>query len=44
VLRSAGTWYVKFISMTRSSEKGVDYVSQWATLTFAVAPRTRKVR
>ena len=36
VLRSAGTWYVKFISMTRSSEKGVDYVSQWATLTFAV--------
>ena len=31
-----GTWYVKFIEMTRSSERGVDYSSQWATLTFAV--------
>jgi uncharacterized protein DUF4198 len=40
VLGSTGTWYVKFIEMTRSSERGVDYVSQWATLTFAV-PRGR---
>jgi uncharacterized protein DUF4198 len=36
VLRAAGTWYVKFISMTRVTEPQVDYVSQWATLTFAV--------
>ena len=36
VLRTPGTWYVKFISMTRVTEPQVDYVSQWATLTFAV--------
>lgn len=39
VLRAPGTWYVKFISMTRASESGLDYVSQWATLTFAIFPR-----
>jgi len=39
VLRAAGTWYVKFISMTRVTEPQVDYVSQWATLTFAVLRR-----
>jgi len=42
-LSAPGTWYVKFISMTRSNEPGIDYVSQWATLTFAVFPSTRKV-
>ena len=36
VLRARGTWYVKFISMTRVSEPKLDYISQWATLTFAV--------
>lgn len=36
-LSSAGTWYIKFISMTRATEPGIDYVSHWATLTFAVA-------
>jgi len=35
-LRAPGTWYVKFISMTRVSEPKLDYISQWATLTFAV--------
>jgi hypothetical protein len=34
----AGVWYVKFIRMTRTGQPGVDYISQWATLTFAVAP------
>jgi uncharacterized GH25 family protein len=32
----AGTWYVKFIHMSKAREPGLDYVSQWATLTFAV--------
>lgn len=41
-LRPAGTWYLKFIRMTRSNEAGIDYVSQWATLTFAVAPSPGK--
>jgi len=36
VLRARGTWYVKFISMKRVTEPRLDYVSQWATLTFAV--------
>ncbi len=35
-LRARGTWYVKFISMTRVAEPKLDYISQWATLTFAV--------
>ncbi len=35
-LTSTGTWYVKFIHMTRATESGLDYLSQWATLTFAV--------
>ena len=34
----AGVWYVKFIRMTRSTRPGIDYISQWATLTFAVTP------
>jgi len=28
---------VKFIRMTRTGQPGIDYISQWATLTFAVA-------
>ncbi len=35
VLRSTGTWYAKFIHMTPGSG-GADYVSEWATLTWAV--------
>lgn len=41
-LSSAGTWYVKFISMTRVSEPKLDYVSQWATITFAILRTARK--
>ena len=35
-LRSAGVWYVKFISMVRVTGDTVDYESKWATLTFEV--------
>ncbi len=38
----AGVWYVKFIRMTRTGTPGIDYISQWATLTFAVAPSSGK--
>lgn len=34
---SPGTWYVKFIHMSRAREPGLAYISQWATLTFAIA-------
>ena len=33
-LDQPGRWYVKFISMVRESEPGLDYQSKWATLTF----------
>lgn len=33
-LRVRGTWYVKFINMTRVQRDTVDYESKWATLTF----------
>ncbi|MGQ0702234.1 MAG: DUF4198 domain-containing protein [Gemmatimonadales bacterium] len=33
-LTASGRWYVKFISMRRSSEPGLTHESQWATLTF----------
>ncbi|MBT8187674.1 MAG: DUF4198 domain-containing protein [Croceitalea sp.] len=32
----AGNWYVATIHMEKSSEMGVDYESNWATLTFGV--------
>jgi uncharacterized GH25 family protein len=36
-LGGAGTWYLKFISMTRlSGDSEADYESKWASLTFAV--------
>ena len=36
-LSPAGTWYVKFINMTRlSGDREADYESKWASLTFAV--------
>ena len=31
-----GPWYVRLIHMVESAEKGVDYESNWATLTFEV--------
>ena len=35
-LTKAGQWYVRLIHMVKSDEKGVDYESNWATLTFGV--------
>ena len=35
-LESAGRWYIKFIHMAKTDEEGVDYESNWATLTFQV--------
>lgn len=36
-LRSAGTWYVKFIHMARlTSDPAADYESKWATVSFQV--------
>jgi uncharacterized GH25 family protein len=35
-LSSAGTWYVKFIHMSRVSADTVDYESKWASLTFEI--------
>lgn len=32
----AGKWYVKFIHMAETDEEGVDYESNWATISFAV--------
>jgi len=43
VITAPGTWFVKFIHMARVNEAGVDYVSQWATLTFAVSGARGKV-
>jgi uncharacterized GH25 family protein len=38
-LSASGTWFVKFISMTHVPGAKPDYVSQWATVTFAVPRR-----
>jgi uncharacterized GH25 family protein len=35
-LSEAGDWYVRTIIMEKATEAGVDYESNWATLTFAV--------
>ncbi len=35
-LESAGRWYVKFIHMAKTDEEGVDYESNWATLSLQV--------
>lgn len=36
-LRTRGTWYVKFINMTKiAGDPAADYESKWATLTFQV--------
>jgi uncharacterized GH25 family protein len=39
---ATGTWYVKFIHMSKAQVPGLDYVSQWATLTFAVGGRLER--
>jgi hypothetical protein len=36
VLGTPGKWYVKFIHMEPATDRGVDYESKWATLTFEV--------
>ena len=35
-LSVAGRWYIRIIHMEESAEEGMDYESNWATLTFAV--------
>ena len=35
-LSTPGTWYIKFINMTRVKSDSVDYESKWATITFQV--------
>ena len=35
-LDAPGRWYVKFVHMTRATERGLDYESKWATLTFEI--------
>ena len=35
-LDQAGMWYVATIDMVESEEENIDYVSNWATLTFEV--------
>ena len=35
-LSTPGTWYIKFINMTRLRGDSVDYESKWASLTFQV--------
>lgn len=35
-LSTPGTWYIKFINMTRVQGDSVDYESKWASLTFQV--------
>ena len=35
-LSAPGTWYVKFINMTKVAHDTVDYESKWATLTFQI--------
>jgi len=35
-LTNAGKWYVKFIHMVETVEEGVNYESNWATISFAV--------
>jgi uncharacterized GH25 family protein len=35
-LTHVGTWYVKFIHMTRMQRDTVDYESRWASLTFSI--------
>jgi len=35
-IEAPGRWYIKFINMEKTNAEGVDYESQWATLSFEV--------
>ena len=35
-LSEKGKWFIKFIQMQKSTEKGFDYESKWTTLTFEI--------
>lgn len=35
-LKESGRWYIRLINMVKSDEKGTDYESNWATLTFEI--------
>ncbi len=35
-LDAAGTWYIRFINMTKSDDPEIDYRSKWATITFEI--------
>jgi hypothetical protein len=35
-LSAAGRWYIRTIHMVPTDEEGVDYVSEWATVTFEI--------
>ncbi|MFH1965058.1 MAG: DUF4198 domain-containing protein [Acidobacteriota bacterium] len=39
MLSGTGRWYVRFINMIEINEPGIDYESNWATLTFEVRGR-----
>jgi len=36
VIEQTGTWFLSTIHMTASTEEGLDYESNWATITFAI--------
>jgi uncharacterized GH25 family protein len=35
-LSAAGRWYIRTIHMLPTDEEGVDYISEWATVTFEI--------
>ncbi|MDZ7359846.1 MAG: DUF4198 domain-containing protein [candidate division KSB1 bacterium] len=41
-LGKAGKWYIRLIHMVPSDKEGVDYESNWATLTFEIKAAARK--
>jgi uncharacterized GH25 family protein len=41
-LSKAGKWYIRLIHMVASDKEGVDYESNWATLTFEIKAAARK--
>lgn len=43
-LQHDGVWYLRLIHMTASKEPGIDYESNWATLTFEVRRRADRSR
>jgi uncharacterized GH25 family protein len=41
-LSKAGKWYIRLIHMVTSDKQGVDYESNWATLTFEIKAAAKK--